>query len=480
MENKPKILALASILSHHAGMRDYIFEHALFLVTIPLTLLFATFILRARKPSGSTVAWLILVITVPYLGIPLYLMLGGRKMPTRLNEKPELRPLKIAKSFQPKNVDGVLKILAASGIPDPRENEGLRLLENGEVAFARYMALIEQAKTSIFVTTFIFGNDDVGRALLEALARKAKAGVDVRVIVDSIGAVMTRHPSLFNFKKSHGQLAYFMPLLHVPFKGRSNLRNHRKLLIVDGEFAILGGMNLAQEYMGPVPDICRWTDLAIEVEGASVADLTNVFLQDWSFAKHLSTEVVTVPGTALSNSSGNVAQVVPSGPDLPGDPLYDILLNTIFSARREILIVTPYFIPDESLEKALDLAAKRGVKISVLLPRKSNHFLADIARGSFIRQLLTSGVRFHFYDKMIHAKAVLIDDAIGLLGSANFDMRSLLLNYELGLIIYDEPFLKVARDWFEIHVKSATEDFPKANVWRETIEGLGRVIGPMI
>jgi cardiolipin synthase len=461
-------------------MKDFIFEHALFLFTIPLTVVFSTLILRARKPSGSTMAWLILVIVVPYLGIPLYLMMGGRKMPMGLDQKAKLLPLKIGKSYQPKTIDGVLRILAASGIPDPRENEGLTLLENGEVAFARYMTLIEQAKTTIFVTTFIFGNDTVGRALLAALASKAKSGVEVRVIVDSIGAVMTRHPSMLKFKSSNGQLAFFMPVLHVPFKGRSNLRNHRKLLIVDGEFAIIGGMNLAKEYMGPTPDIKRWTDLAIEVDGGSVADLTNVFLQDWAFAKHVPDEVVEVPAAIMARSAGHVAQVVPSGPDLAGDPLYDVLLNMIFSARREILIVTPYFIPDESLEKALDLAAKRGVKVSVLLPRKSNHLLADIARGSFIRQLMISGVQFHFYGKMIHAKAVLVDDSVGLLGSANFDMRSLLLNYELGLMIYDEPFLKSVRGWYETHVKSTTKDFPAAGFWRETLEGIGRVIGPMI
>ncbi len=461
-------------------MKDFLFAHALFLATMPFTLVFSTLILRARKPSGSTMAWLILIITVPYIGIPLYLMLGGRKMPTGLDRKAKLLPLKVLKSYLPKTIDGVLRILAASGIPDPRENEGLTLLENGEVAYARYMALIEQAKTSIYVTTFIFGNDSVGRALLAALSAKAKTGVDVRVIVDSIGAVMTRHPSLLKFKDSNGQLAYFMPLLHVPFKGRSNLRNHRKLLIVDGELAILGGMNLAKEYMGPTRDVERWTDLAIEVEGGSVADLTNVFLQDWSFAKHAPEEAVKVPASVIAKSAGNVAQVVPSGPDLPGDPLYDLLLNTIFSARQEILIITPYFIPDETLEKPLDLAAKRGVKVSVLLPRKSNHLLADIARGSFIRQLKVSGVQFHFYGKMIHAKAVLVDGSMGLLGSANFDMRSLLLNYELGLMIYDEPFLKVVREWYETHVKSTTQDFPSAGFWRETLEGIGRVIGPMI
>jgi cardiolipin synthase len=144
------------------------------------------------------------------------------------------------------------------------------------------------------------------------------------------------------------------------------------------------------------------------------------------------------------------------------------------------VIITPYFIPDESLAKALELAAKRGVKVRILMPRKSNHLLADIARGSFIRQLQSFGVDFHYYPKMIHAKVFMIDQKMALLGSANFDMRSLLLNYELGLLIYDELKLTEIKTWSEARFLNSSVGYKKENFFRGILEGIGRVIGPFI
>ena len=461
----------------------FVLDHALTVLSFLLTLVFVSFLLRARKPAGSTMAWLFLIVTIPYIGIPLYLMFSDRKILGRLHQKNRLR-VKTSKPSAAPEILGIQKMLESSGAPAPERNQSIQILATGVMAFDRYVELIDRANKSIHVTTFIFGNDDTGRGILKALTKRAKDGIDVRVIVDSFGGTLIRHPSLAEFKKAGGRIGYFMPLLHVPFRGRSNLRNHRKLLITDGSEAIVGGMNLATEYMGPVKDPNRWTDLAVHIKGASVTDLENIFLQDWAFARHDRRQDPAgeeEPHQPISADDAKIwAQVVPTGPDVPGDPIYDVLLSSIFSAQSEILIITPYFIPDESLAKALEIAAKRGVNVRVLLPRKSNHALADIARGSFIRQLLSVGVEFHFYTKMIHAKAVLIDQAVGLVGSANFDMRSLLLNYELGVLVYDELLLKEIREWSKPHLQDATFGYPPGNFWRQTLEGIGRVVGPFI
>ena len=352
------------------------------------------------------------------------------------------------------------------------------MITDGKKRLARYLQLINQAQSSISITTFIFANDPVGVILIEALTQKAAAGVKVRILVDYLGALLLRYPALTAYKKSGGKIAFFMPLLQGPFRGRLNLRNHRKLMIFDQQVALLGGVNLAQEYLGSLPDKRSWVDLSVQVSGPCVQDLAIIFEQDWSFAMQVPLQRLSVTKSSPVFQTGSSAQIVASGPDIIGDPLYDILLSSIFSAREEILIATPYFIPDESLTKALELAAKRNVIVKVLLPATSNHRLADLARGSFIRQLQEVGVQFHFFKTMIHAKAVLIDENTAILGSANFDMRSLLLNYEVGILLFDKATVEPICGWFNTCLIDTETRYSDETFFRQLVEGVGRVIGP--
>jgi cardiolipin synthase len=461
-------------------MISFWLHHSLSALSFLLTLLFASFVLRAKKPAGSTMAWLFFIILIPYLGIPIYLFLSNTKFPTRLSRKNRLyRPDKVRLSDS--NLSNARKILAAAGIDDPRPNHSVQLIPSGELAYSTILRHIENASQSICITTFIFANDEVGKAIVQALIKKASQGVRVRVIVDSLGAALIRHPSFTELKKVGGQVAYFMPLLHIPLKSRTNLRNHRKLMVVDSKIAIIGGMNLAKEYLGPKLDPNRWVDLAAEIQGDSVRNLENIFAQDWLYANR--GKIKEDPLVVAPTSSGDselLAQVVASGPDVVGFPLYDVLLSSIYEAKKSIWIVTPYFIPDESLTTALELAAKRGVCVRILVPRKSNHRLADIARGSFLRQIQEAGAEVHLYPRMLHAKVVLIDAGMLLLGSANFDMRSLLLNYELGVLFYGANTIDDTHVWIESCIAKAQKGYLARSFWREIAEGIGRIIGPII
>ena len=257
----------------------------------------------------------------------------------------------------------------------------------------------------------------------------------------------------------------------------SNLRNHRKSLIVDSREAIVGGMNIAKEYMGPVADPKRWIDLCVSIEGSSVQDVVDIFKSDWKFTTGQVIEPRTLESTKTSEKS---AQVVGSGPDVIGDPLYDSLLTLIYGATNRIWIGTPYFVPDESLAKALELAAKRGVNVQILLPKKSNHILADMARGTYLRQLSDAGCNVTYSKKMLHAKAVIVDNECGLLGSANFDMRSLLLNFELGVFVWSKDEIQSLDSWFKNMFLNSEKASFKTNLWINLTEGVGRVLGPLI
>jgi len=449
--------------------------HLLSIVVFLFTLLFVSSIIRTKRAAGSTIAWLLLICVFPYIGIPFYLFLSKRKLSLVKKEKLYLP----AKEDKIKNLSSVQKILSTSGTPKARLNQSIQLLSTGVEAYDDLIALIKNARRSIYITTFVFGNDGVGKKIVRALAERAKTGIDVRVIVDSFGATIIRHPSFAEFKRLGGKVAYFMPIFHLPFKGRSNLRNHRKMIVVDKKVAILGGMNLAEEYLGPVQQPQQWVDLSIKIEGTCVHDIEDVFLQDWDYAIHRKT-ILPESSSILGEQGNLIAQIVASGPDVCGDPLYDVLLIAIYEAQNNISIVTPYFIPDESLTKALELAARRGVSVQIVIPKHSNHPLADIARGSFIRQLEASGAAIEFYPTMIHSKVVMIDQSLAILGSANFDMRSLLLIYELGLMIYSEETLKAVENWLQAIKLKTVRGIPKSNFFRDLAEGIGRVIGPVL
>ncbi len=430
-------------------------HHSYVVVNFVLTLIFISYILRrTQKPPGSTLAWLFFVATIPYVGIPVYIFLSNRKF----KNQP-----------QNKDIDGLLR---------PKENRSIHLVSSEEEIYSNIEKLLESAKNTIYLSTFIFANDDVGKSLVKLLEKKAKEGVVVRVLLDSLGALWVNKPSFKEFKNCGGQIAQFMPLIHLPTKGRSNFRNHRKILSVDSEKVLLGGVNIAREYMGLYSNPSTWMDLCVVIEGASARDTEAIFRQDWKF---VTGETLLIKGSgAEGNSSNNMAQIIPSGPDVKADALYDSLLTSIYGAKKKVWIATPYFIPDESLAKALELAGKRGVDVQILVPKNSNHFLADLARGTYLKQLSQSGCRINFYPRMMHAKAVLFDETNAVIGSANFDMRSLLLNYEIGVSLLSPAGISQVENWFRNSFSESSIANLRNGYWVDLAEGLGRVIGPLI
>jgi cardiolipin synthase A/B len=452
----------------------WIFQHTFWIFHFILVFVFLAHLLRQRRAPASTLAWFLIALVAPYIGIPLYLTFGLRKF---LPPKPFL--FGQSPSQTQVLVDPIQRTLRAVGSPPPSKNMEFNLLDSGEQAFAEMKRAIDEARSSIFLETYIFSDDDVGTKLLELLTKKVKAGVDVRILIDSVGARLPGHPSFNEFKAAGGQVAFFMPLLHRPFRGTSNLRNHRKQMIIDHTFSFLGGMNVAQEYMGPTVNPDRWVDTVFSVCGPIVEQLETVFLADWSYATK-KTERRVQSETVDRESSGHVLQLVVSGPDVATDPIYEVLLTAIYGARERIWIATPYFIPDEALAKAIELACRRGVDVRLLLPRKSNHYLADIGRTTYLQQVQKSGARIFLFPKMMHAKATLVDMNYAIVGSANFDGRSLFLNYELGLCVYSQSDNTVIEKWFEGLFHASTEDFVKLNCMQDVIGDLARLVGPLI
>ena len=447
-----------------------------------LALIFVANLLRQRRSPSSTIAWLLVILLEPYLGVPLYVVFGGRKMNPRARKKaliyghtPETRERAIGA--------GTERLLASYGVPQARDGNRFELVTSGENAFERILELIQEARSTIHITTYILGWDWGSRPILEALRERALSGVAVRVLIDDLGSWRLRRRHLSLLIEAGVQVAYFMPVLHIPFRGRANLRNHRKLIVVDGRIAFTGGMNLALPYLGPPGTAHFWRDLAVIVEGPAVSDIENIFASDWRFTT--GTEPGPVPVQALRISSpvdtNDTMQVVASGPDVEGDPLYESLLALIFSAKSRIWIATPYFVPDEILALALNLAARRGVDVRLIVPARSNHVTADLARAGYLRDLHNAGGKVLLYTPiMLHAKVLLFDDDLAIIGSANMDMRSLFLNYELALFLRSKSQVREISEWARELMTHSRRELPQPDWYRELAENVVRLMSPLL
>jgi len=436
-------------------------NHVLSVALAVLTAGFSAAVIGERRPTGSAYAWLLVILFVPYVGIPLYLVFGGRKFRRRARAK---SPLPVAATGE------------AAGVTPETTAQTVTWLDDGVLAFEAFLREIRSASRSVRIVTFIVGDDPTGRALLEALTLRAKAGVEVELLIDDFLRIHAPRRLLRELMAAGGRVRRFMPLFHAPFRGRGNLRNHRKIAIFDGERAIVGGMNLATEYMGPGPSAERWRDLGCLVTGDVVRPLGAIFDADWEFATG-----ARLPPAARPPAPGDLpVRVVPSGPDSPSDAIYDALLTAIFRAESRFWVATPYFVPDEPLMRALTVAARRGVDVRLVVPARSNHLLADLVAGPSLRELVAAGVTVHRHTSMLHAKAILVDSTLAVVGSANFDMRSFFLDYEVALFFQGEREIARLAAWFD-ETLAATLPGPPAAGWARTrVESVARLLAPLL
>ncbi len=459
----------------------WIYTHIALIVGFLLAVILISHLLRQNRSPSSMAAWLLIILIFPYVGVPLYLMIGGRKMRRLAADKNKLVLSKntFSSSFR---LPPVSRFLQTYNLPGATDANTLSLCTIGEQVYQNLIALIEEATQSIHITTFIFAKDPVGRDILQRLVRKASEGIRVRLLLDGVGCLHTTRRFLRPLTRVGGEIAYFMPILHRPFRGRTNLRNHRKIVIVDGRYVMAGGTNIAEEYLGSTPQPTRWRDLSFVLEGPAVRNYYDIFRYDWEFAMGQTLPPLEDSVTEEQTDSGAVIQVVPSGPDVAHDVLHHAILTLIFSAQQRFWVATPYFIPDDSLQQALVLACHRGVDVRIIMPHRSNHRLADMARNSYLRELQESTARIFLYTHgMMHAKVVQADDEVAILGSANMDMRSLFLNYESAIFVYSHREILAVESYLNALMNDCPcQTVPAAGALHDMVEGMARIIAPLL
>ncbi len=438
-------------------MDSYLSFHGLVVALSLLVYVVTAHLLEQRRGPTAAIAWVLFMLLVPYVALPIFLAFGSRKQARpRSAQGQHVAPL-------PPGGSWALQTLHALGQPAPAAYGDLQIHADGREALAALRRCLGAAQESIDLCTFILGRGPVGQGVIDTLCEKARAGVRVRLLLDGMGSLMAGRPKLDALRESGASVVLFVPPLHSPLKGRTNLRDHRKMLIVDAASASRhlwsGGRNLASEYFEGEPGKAAWHDLSFDLGGPFVMQAAALFERDWAFAN---TERAPQEMPSEAEARGAVdgapahgAQLVASGPDQVDDTVYALLLSAAYQARRRIALVTPYFVPDAALLMALCLAARRGVVVDLLLPAKSNHPLSDIARGRALRQLAQAGGRIWLAPQMLHAKLAVIDEQLALAGSANFDSRSLFLNYEMMIAFHERGDVQRFAAWFERERASA-------------------------
>lgn len=422
--------------------------------------------MQKRRDPTAAISWVLAITLIPYLGLPLYLLFGSRK---RLHAR--------SLSTRPAPDTGLhpadawpRQLAAAMGQPPAESYQALRVHADGREALQGLFDVIASARHELVVCTFILGRDAVGSALLERLVERARSGVRVRLMVDGFGRLLGGRISLRALRAAGAEVVLFGPVLRLPGRSRANLRNHRKIVVADGARLWCGGRNFAAEYFEGADGRAPWRDLTFDMEGPFAMQALDLFNSDWAYAtgaarpqRHLVAERAAEP----------YAQLIASGPDQPDDTVHNLLVTACFKASRRIVAVTPYFVPGEALLMALTLAARREVRVDLIIPAHSNHHLADFVRHRALRTLAAAGGRIWLAPYMLHAKAVVIDQDLAICGSANLDSRSMFLNYEFMVAFYAQPDIRRFADVLDQH-RAASHPYRagKPSLWRDFTEGL--------
>ncbi|MCE9659655.1 MAG: PLDc N-terminal domain-containing protein [Burkholderiales bacterium] len=437
--------------------------------------------LPQRRDPSAAVAWVVALTLLPYVALPLYFMFGSRKL--RMRDEPQLALPQVESAPDDAEIASLWarRLGRSMGLAPAAAYDALRIHADGAEARRAALELIGGATRTIDVCTFILARDGLGDEIAAALRARAEQGVAVRLLIDGIGAWLGGRLDLDALRRSGVEVVKFVPPFRSILRGRANLRNHRKMVVVDAARLWCGGRNFADEYFegdparraGKTLRNHAWHDLSFDLGGELAVQACELFEKDWAYATRTPPLARCPAPHVIAASDAPLAQLVPSGPEQVDDTVQSLLVSGCFMARRRVLVVTPYFIPDATLLMALTLAARRGVQIDIVLPRRSNHHLADVARHRPLRDLAAAGARIWFEPFMQHAKAIVIDDQLALVGSANLDLRSLFLNYELMVAFYEPADVRRFAAWIEGERAAASRFQPtEPGLLRDLAEGL--------
>lgn len=419
-------------------------------IFVSLGILSAIQAVMTTRTSQGAIAWAITLITWPFVAVPAYWILGrsrfhGYVRIRRDRTSDTLKNLeKLRRDLAPHIVDlgaqfGEARVLEQLGKMRFTRNNHTRLLVNGEATFAAIFAGIESAKQYVLVEFFIINDDELGRELKQRLIAKAKSGVSVYLLYDDVGSSAITNQYLYDLRQAGVRATGMKTTRGWQNRFQINFRNHRKIVVVDGRVAFIGGHNVGDEYVGKHRKLTPWRDTHMSICGPAVLAAQLAFVEDWHWATETYPDVSWIPQP--SSESDRTVFVLPSGPADEYETCGLFFTHAINTAKKRIWIATPYFVPDEGVITALQLASFRGVDVRILIPGLPDKPLIKLAAMSYVRQVIEAGVKVYEYgDGFLHQKVMLVDDHATAIGTANFDNRSFRLNFEITVLTIDDKF----------------------------------------
>ena len=470
-------------------------------------------ILENRDPS-KTMAWLLIFILLPGIGLVIYAIFGRnlrkrkilktQKLASSIKENNLFENIKAVEDLvrlEKKSIDNdeillniegnyakkrVIKLLLNTGMFPFTNNNSVEVYRDGNEKFDQLIKDIKEAKDHIHLEYFIIKDSNIGRQIKDLLIKKSKEGVKVRIIYDDVGCWrFWFNRKFFNEMRDSGiEIEAFIPDKFPVFGGSLNYRNHRKIVVIDGNIGYTGGINIGDEYIGQNKRFGYWRDTHIRIEGTSTYMLQMIFSIDWYYTtKEIILDKKYLPQVEYCGDS--MIQVVASGPDSDWEAIHYAYFSAINQAKKNIYIETPYFIPDDSLLRALKSAALSGIDVRIIFPKIADHKIVNTASYSYFGDILKSGGKVYLYTKgFIHSKVVIIDDKIFTTGSANMDLRSFMLNFEINAFIYDKKVINNATEDFFEDIKNSQEltedDYNSRKTSRKVVESIARLLSPIL
>jgi cardiolipin synthase len=457
-------------------------------------------VLVRRKEPSSTIAWILTLLFLPAVGAILFLFFGRDRVRWPAKRKRQADALvhsslvartghlSRAESLPPSGISDLERQIfqvgaLLTGTPASSGNR-VDVYRKGQDVYDALGAAIDQAKHHVHAQFYLIRNDAIGAWFRDKLVAAALRGVHVRLLCDAYGCLAIGPPWRRPLRRAGARVGIFLPMRSLLLQP-VNLRNHRKIVVIDGTVAFSGGVNIGQEYLGEMRGLGRWRDTHFRIEGPAARALSRVFLQDWFFATGEGFDPEPYfPEPAGPSGVARVA-VVPSGPDTRNEAIHRLFFAAIAASSDRVWITTPYFVPDPPIVVALQVAALRGVDVKLILPARSNHRVTFHAGRSYYEQLLEAGVHIYEYlPGMIHAKTMVVDGRTVLIGSANMDMRSFRLNFEVHALMHDEATAQYLEACFHDDLAETREVMLPE--WRERpfgyriVEGAGRFVSPLL
>ncbi len=459
-------------------------------------------ILRTRRDPRGMMAWILTLLLLPFIGLVLFLLVGRmpmerkirkrRKRRMRIENKLERRTAVLHESYDVREVDLAMEkeqldlMNLATRLAGTVVTAGnhVDVRYDGEKSFLELSLSIDAAQSHVHLMYYVYADDATGNAMSDLLIRKAEQDVEVRLLLDAVGCWRLSRKHLHRLKRGGVKVGFFMPWKPMRRRFQMNCRNHRKLCVVDGSIVFTGSKNIGDEYVGRKGQFGPWRDTNLTMRGPCVTQFQEIFAEDWHFAtKEDLTADRYFPAPARAGEHS--VQIVASGPDDQAHVLHQLLYAAVSDASESIEIMTPYFVPDQAMILALTSAAYRNVRVRLLLPSRTDHKLVLWAGRSFYEELLTAGIEIYEYDRgMLHSKTAVVDRRWSMVGSANMDVRSFRINFELTTLLFDEALSRELYQDFETLLKGATRVTRKRlagwSLGEQLAAGVARLATPML